>query len=86
MIHAVYDTHFTKGDGSRMHFDIVVLDGTSHQTVLQFGKDFLRSVGQGPPPLTTTNCEFCHKEQPNPASSEAISRQGYYIHKLEGCL
>lgn len=85
MIHAVYDTHITKRDGSRMHFDIVVPDGTPHLTVLQYGKEYLRSVSQESQPLTTSNCEFCHKEQPNPASSEAISRQGYHVYKLEGC-
>lgn len=85
MIHAVYDTHVRREDGAKMHFDIVVPDGTPHLTVLQYGMEYLKSVGKEKLPLTTENCEFCHKEQPNPATSEAILRHGYHIYKLEGC-
>ena len=44
---AVYDTYVQKNDGKTMHFDVVVNSDTSHEKAIEFGKQYLASIGQG---------------------------------------
>ena len=82
---AVYDTHVTKNTGALMHFDIIVPKGVPHEKVLEFGKVYLKRVGQEGQPLSTKECEFCHVEQANAAVEEAIRAHGFHIQDLDGC-
>ena len=50
---AVYDTYVVKKDGKTMHFDVIVPEGESHERVLAFGREYLKSVGQEGQTLTT---------------------------------
>jgi len=44
---AVYDTYVRKKDGDVMHFDVVVEAKTPHEKAIEYGKEYLESVGEG---------------------------------------
>jgi len=82
---AVYDTYVTKKDGRVMHFDVIVDHKTPHEKAIEFGKEYLSSVGQGGQKMTQEECQFCHIQAAPPVVEKAISQRGYYIQKMEGC-
>ena len=82
---AVYDTHVTKKNGGIMHFDIVVPEEMPPEQVLEFGKQYLQTVGQAGQPLSAKECEFCHREQARPAVEQSIRERGFHIVEMEGC-
>ncbi len=82
---AVFDTYVVKKNGMKMHFDIVVPKDVVHEKVLQFGLEYLRSVGQEGQPLTTKECRFCHTEEASDEVEGIIKNNGYYIYEMEGC-
>ncbi len=71
---AVYDTYVVKKDGKTMHFDVIVPEGESHERVLGFGREYLKSVGQEGQTLTTRECEFCHIESASAEIERAINQ------------
>ena len=77
---AVYDTYVVKKDGKTMHFDVIVPEGESHERVLAFGREYLKSVGQEGQTLTTRECEFCHVE----SASAEIERTINQIFEVPG--
>ena len=81
---AVYDTHVTKKNGGIMHFDIVVPEEMPREQVLEFGKQYLQTVGQEGQPLSAKECEFCHREQARPTVEQSIRERGFHIVELEG--
>jgi len=82
---AVYDTYVEKSDGKTMHFDVVVNSGTPHEKAIEYGKQYLASVGQGGQKMTQEECQFCHIQSAPPAVEKDIATKGYYIQKMEGC-
>jgi hypothetical protein len=82
---AVYDTYVTRKDGRTMHFDVVVEDGTPHEKAIEYGKEYLASVGQAGQRMTQEECQFCHVQEAPPIVEKAIRQRGYYIQKMEGC-
>lgn len=82
---AVYDTYVTKKDGRTMHFDVIVEDSTGHNKAIEFGKEYLESVGQGEQKMTQEECQFCHIQEAPGVVEKAIREKGYYIQKMEGC-
>jgi len=82
---AVYDTYVTKKDGKVMHFDVVVADGTPHEQAIEYGKQYLASVGQSGQKMTSEECQFCHIQQAPPFVEKAIKQNGYWIQRMEGC-
>jgi hypothetical protein len=57
---AVYDTYLRKSDGKTMHFDVVVEADTPHEKAIEYGKQYLASVGQPGQKMTQEECQFCH--------------------------
>jgi uncharacterized protein DUF2024 len=82
---AVYDTYVTKKDGRTMHFDVIVEDTTPHNKAIEFGKEYLESVGHGKQKMTQEECQFCHIQEAPSVVEKAIREKGYYIQKMEGC-
>ena len=82
---AVYDTHVIKSDRAPMHFDVVVPEGVPPERAIEYGREYLRQVGQGGQTLTSAECQFCHLERATKAVQRAIASQGYYVCKIEGC-
>jgi len=82
---AVYDTYVPRKSGGIMHFDVVVPEGLPYEKVLEFGKAYLKRVGQEGQPLSAKECKFCHTEQPSPAVDESIRAQGFHIVEMDGC-
>lgn len=82
---AVYDTYVMEKEGGTMHFDIVVSQEVPHEKVLEFGKEYLKTVGQEGQPLSAKECEFCHIEQASPEVEKSIITQGFHIIEMEGC-
>jgi hypothetical protein len=49
-----------------MHFDVIVEDGTRHEKAIEYGKQYLQSVGQEDQKITQEECQFCHIQQAPP--------------------
>ena len=71
---AVYDTYVVKKDGKTMHFDVIVPEGETHERVLGFGREYLKSVGQEGQTMTTRECQFCHIESASAEIERAINQ------------
>ena len=82
---AVYDTYVRKSDGKTMHFDVVVEAATTQEKAIEYGKQYLASVGQGEQKMTQEECQFCHIQEAPPAIERDIMSKGFYIQKMEGC-
>jgi hypothetical protein len=82
---AVYDTYVSKKDGKIMHFDVIVEARTPHEKAIEYGKQYLSTVGQGEQKMTQEECQFCHIQEAPPMVEGDISLKGYYIQKMEGC-
>lgn len=82
---AVYDTYVMKRDGRIMHFDVIVEKSTTHDKAVEFGKEYLASVGQGEQTMTQEECQFCHVQEAPSLVEKTIREKGYYIQKMEGC-
>jgi len=82
---AVYDTYVEKKDGKTMHFDVIVEENTQHEKAIEYGKEYLESVGQGGQIMTQEECQFCHIQEAQPIVKKDITSRGYYIQKMEGC-
>jgi hypothetical protein len=82
---AVYDTYVEKEDGETMHFDVIVEENTPHEKAIEFGKQYLESVGQGGQRMTQEECQFCHIQEAPSVVERDITSRGYYIQKMEGC-
>lgn len=82
---AVYDTYVTKKDGALMHFDVIVESSTPHEKAIQYGKEYLKSVGQEGQTVTQEECQFCHVQEAPALVEGSIKQNGYFIQKMEGC-
>jgi hypothetical protein len=82
---AVYDTYVRKKDGNIMHFDVVVEAKTPHEKAVEYGKNYLKTVGEGEQKMTQEECQFCHIQQAPSTIETDIQNNGYYIQKMEGC-
>lgn len=81
----VYDSFATTEKGVLMHFDVFVLAGATKEQALDYGRQWLQSIGEPPTSLEQSRCNFCHSELANPNVAKAIESQGFYILKMEGC-
>ena len=82
---AVYDTYVEKKDGKTMHFDVIVEENTREEKAIEYGKQYLESMGQGGQRMTQEECQFCHIQEAQPVVERDITSRGYYIQKMEGC-
>ena len=83
---AVWDTYVTKKDGSIMHFDIIAPQEVKDTVVIyNYGREYLKSKGQGEQPLTSKECKFCHIEIVRPQWQAKINQNGYFIIEMENC-
>ena len=82
---AVYDTYVAKKDGRTMHFDVIVEASAPYEKAIEYGKEFLNTVGEGTQKMTQEECQFCHIQQAPPAVESRIKEKGYFIQKMEGC-
>ena len=82
---AVYDTYVKRKDGKTMHFDVVVEANTPHEKAIEYGKQYLASVGQEGQKMTKEECQFCHVQDAPPLLKNDIESTGYFIQKMEGC-
>ncbi|ELR68012.1 hypothetical protein C900_01275 [Fulvivirga imtechensis AK7] len=82
---AVFDTYVKKREGGLMHFDILVPMQTELESVLLFGKKYLREKGQEGQPITSSECKFCHIEKASPEVEHEVNANGFHIIEMQGC-
>jgi len=82
---AVWDTYVKRKDGRVMHFDVIVEEKTKREKVFEYGKEYLKSKGEGEQELSSNECEFCHIEEASPEIEREIKEKGYYIYEMENC-
>lgn len=80
----VFDTHVMTNTGMRMHFDVLLPQG-SEQDPEQTAMRWLEGIGVAGAQLSTSLCRFCHVEEVTPEIERAIERDGYFVLQLEGC-
>lgn len=80
----VYDTYVKASDGRTMHFDVIT-DVKDHQKAIEYGKEWLASIGEGDAVMTTNECQFCHSQGAPKPVEQAILENGYFIQKMQGC-
>ena len=80
----VYDTYVKASDGRTMHFDVIT-DVKDHQKAIEYGKEWLASIGEGDAVMTTNECQFCHSQGAPKPVEQAIHENGYFIQKMQGC-
>ncbi|ABK77602.1 conserved hypothetical protein [Cenarchaeum symbiosum A] len=80
----VYDTYVKAGDGRTMHFDVITGE-KDHAKAIEFGKQWLETIGEGSATMTQNECQFCHSQDAPAPVTQAIEKDGYYIQKMEGC-
>jgi hypothetical protein len=83
---AVYDTYVTKKDGGIMHFDVIVEPSTPHEKAIEYGQEYLKTVGQNGQKMTQEECRFCHIQRAPREVEQGIKQKGYFIQPMEGCL
>jgi len=80
----VYDTYVKAADGHTMHFDVITGE-KDHPKAIEFGKEWLKEVGEAEAEMTTNECTFCHSQTCPQPVEDAIKAKGYFIQKMEGC-
>lgn len=80
----VFDTHVRTKDGRYLHFDVLI-DSNDPELAKSYARRFLDELGVQDEDISQNECRFCHVEPTNPVVAEAISRQGHFIIKLQGC-
>ncbi len=81
----VYDSYAQTREGRVMHFDVFVETNTPAEQALQYGKNWLESIGEDTAGLNQSHCNFCHSEVANPEVQLSIKNDGYFILQMEGC-
>ncbi len=79
----VWDTYVRKPDGTTLHFDILVEEGTPASQVYRFGKEYLSLQGIEDVMLDASTCQFCHVEEVDKDTAQTIRTQGYKVVFLE---
>ena len=80
----VYDTYVKAKDGHTMHFDVFTA-AKDESKAIEYATQWLTSIGEEDAVVTTRECSFCHSQSAPPNVAEAITRDGYFIYKMEGC-
>ncbi len=58
----VYDTYTQSIKGHTIHFDVLVLEGTSPDSAFKYAKEWLEEIDEGSKGLRHELCNFCHSE------------------------
>lgn len=82
---AVFDTYVRREGKPKMHFDIIVPEGTEFASVQDFGQEYLQSKGLQGLQLSSYECRFCHIGAATPEMVQSIEGKGYFILEMEGC-
>ena len=81
----VYDTYVLTNDNTRMHFDVLVEQGTNPDNAKFYAQQWLATLGIKVNQIRQTNSQFCRTEDANLEVENTIANQCYAIHQLEGC-
>ena len=80
----VYDTYVKAKDGHTMHFDVFTSVKDDPKAV-EYAKQWLISIGEEGATITSKECSFRHSQSAPANVVDAISKDGYFIYKMEGC-
>lgn len=80
----MYDTYVKAADGHTMHFDVITGE-KDHSKAIEYGKQWLSSIGEGNAVMTAEECSFCHSQGAPKPVEDAIRENGYFIQKMQGC-
>jgi hypothetical protein len=81
----VYDTYARARNGTIIHFDVLLKNGSTKEQALQHARQFLVNIGEDADTLKQDRCNFCHSEIAPPEVELAIINKGYFILEMEGC-
>jgi hypothetical protein len=80
----VYDTYVKAQDGHTMHFDVFTAV-KDDQKAVEYAKQWLTSIGESNAVVTSRECSFCHSQSAPANVIDEITKNGFYIYKMEGC-
>ena len=73
----VYDTYVKAADGHTMHFDVITGE-KDHPKAIEYGKEWLKEIGEGEAQMTQNECTFCHSQSCPEPVEQAIKEKGYF--------
>lgn len=82
---AVWDAYVTRNDQKIMHFDILVTEIQDASQILEFGKKYLKSVGQEGQELSSKECRFSHIDKASLQTEKQIQENGFSIIEIKNC-
>jgi hypothetical protein len=62
-----------------------LIENNDPELAKSYARRFLEQQGVQDEDIAQDRCLFCHVEPSNPQVAAAISEQGYFILKLQGC-
>lgn len=81
---AVWDTYVKSQDGDVLHFDIIAPEELKDPTsIYTFGKEYLKTINEENGLINTSECQFCHIEEPTEEMLASINKCGYYILEMD---
>jgi uncharacterized protein YeaO (DUF488 family) len=81
----VFDTYVTQDNGERMHFDVLLPQGSTKQQAEICAIQWLKNIKIPTNNIHLDRCNFCHSEVANSEIEQIVSGDGYAILQLEGC-
>lgn len=80
----VYDTYVETKKYKTIHFDVIT-DIKDQKKAIEFGKKYLKSIGEENAKISNQECQFCHSQVAPKEVEDAIKKDGYYIQKMDNC-
>lgn len=81
---AVWDTYVKSNKGDVLHFDIIAPEEIKDpSTIYTFGREYLESINESSGQINTSECQFCHIEEPTEEMLASIEQSGYFILEME---
>ncbi|MEM8765408.1 MAG: DUF2024 family protein [Bacteroidota bacterium] len=83
---SVWDTYVQREDGKVMHFDILVPSTmVDEETILGFGRRYLKTKPFRTKRLSVEECKFCHIGQATEPMVASIEQNEFHIIEMENC-
>ena len=80
----VYDTYVKTKQFGEIHFDVITKEKDLNKA-LEYGKKYLKSIGEENAVMTSNECNFCHSQSAPKPVEDGIKKDGYFIQKMQGC-
>ena len=68
-----------------IQYILTVTDKRDIKKVIDYAKEWLKTIGEESAKITTEECKFCHTQSVSEDIEIEIMTNGYFVAKMEGC-